>query len=188
MEIMIDLETMGTSARAPILSLGAVAFSFDRPVPPVEETVHLHFNVDLRTQQGRQPDGDTVYWWLRQSDEARAALQVPPALSIQDALLRFREWVIGLKSGNPSITYWSFGANFDHVLLNDAYNQYGVSNPMPFRNQLCCRTYMDLATRLLGWKMFDVKGAPRHTALGDAYKQAVWMQDIVSKLRQGLNR
>ena len=70
---MIDLETMGKSALAPIASIGAVLF--DPHGDWIGDSFHIH--VDLNSCVGRwgmQMDPETVLWWLEQSEAARQAL------------------------------------------------------------------------------------------------------------------
>ena len=72
MHIMIDLETMGTRADAPIVSIGAVAFDAKGIDREFYCTVSLHSAV----RSGAVIDPSTVMWWLvRQNRAGRADRQ-----------------------------------------------------------------------------------------------------------------
>lgn len=185
MHIMIDLETMGQGARCPILSIGAVAFDGLNDLPPIEgmQTAELTFeiNVDLASQVGREYDGRTVYWWLNQSQEARDRVQRKPLVSITDALMDFRMWVQQFQPMSGKSSFWSNGASFDLPILADAFNQYGVPNPIIYWKGLCHRTVMSLAFEKKPPVIPELE-LMAHSAVHDAYKQAVLMTMAFKKM------
>ena len=67
---MIDLETMGTKSDSIITQIGLVLFDRDKIVS--EFKVNVDINDSLRL--GLSVEGDTLYWWLKQSDEARKSI------------------------------------------------------------------------------------------------------------------
>ena len=72
--IMVDLETLGTAPGSVILSIGAVRFDVEKGL--LDE---FYVNIDVESSQrlGLTIDGDTVMWWLKQSDAARAKCRTP---------------------------------------------------------------------------------------------------------------
>jgi exodeoxyribonuclease VIII len=72
-DVMVDLETMGTSHTAPIIAIGAVVFGNNATHDNEEfyETISLQSAVD----SGAVIQPSTVLWWMQQSDEARAEFQ-----------------------------------------------------------------------------------------------------------------
>lgn len=74
--IMLDLETLGTCPGSVILQIGAV-----RSNNGLERTI----TIDSCLRAGLTVDGDTIGWWLRQSEAARRA-SLACALSIFNVL------------------------------------------------------------------------------------------------------
>jgi len=87
--LMIDLETMGSKSFASIVSIGAVEFN----IKTGETGREFYRNIDLRSCQslGLEIDADTVYWWLKQSKEAKESL-FTECFSIQQAMVDFRNF------------------------------------------------------------------------------------------------
>ena len=72
--IMIDLETMGVTPQAPIVSVGAVMFDPDtRKIGRKMSGKTFYAELDWEWQD-RKPCESTVQWWSEQSKEARDAL------------------------------------------------------------------------------------------------------------------
>ncbi|MDD6017177.1 MAG: 3'-5' exoribonuclease [Prevotellaceae bacterium] len=72
LDIMLDLETLGTQAGSIILSVAMQTFSLDETKEPKEEfSDHLHISVLSSLFHHLMSDYDTEDWWMRQSPEAR---------------------------------------------------------------------------------------------------------------------
>jgi exodeoxyribonuclease VIII len=167
--VMIDLETMSTRGDAAIVSIGAIFFDPRR----AELGPGLHLAVDLRSAQamGGHVDADTVLWWLRQSDAARAAITSREALPIDVALDELTGWLrTHSDDGLDVLQPWGNGADFDLGILSAAYRKVvGGRSPTPWRyyNQRCFRTLRGLRTDLP-----MVREGVHHNALSDATTQA----------------
>lgn len=161
MHIMIDIETLGTAPGSVILSIGAVAFN--------QQGVHhdkaAHWAIDPKScaDVGLTVDPDTVAWWMKQSDAARAAAFPLVTHSLNHALIdlaaEFEMW------GGEQV--WCHGATFDVPLLDAAYRATALKAPWAFWNARCTRTLYELA----GVAPDRTKGT-HHNALDDAINQA----------------
>lgn len=171
--VMLDLETMGGSSGAAIVSIGAVRFE---PTDPKSlerfEGNQFYAVVDLQSclDAGLRVDATTLYWWLSQSHEARAALLVENKVHLHGALTQFSRWFDGSKY------LWSHGANFDVPVLEGCYNAMGFGVPWDFRQVRDTRTLFSL----VGEKI--KKGAEAHHALSDAINQATAVVKATQKL------
>lgn len=117
--LMIDLETMGTNSRAPIVSIGAVFF--DPQSGDLGAEFYVAVSLTSALDQGAIPEGDAIIWWLKKSSEARAAICTDDALHIAKALSELSSF-ISRNSDNPRhLKVWGNGANFDNVILRTAY-------------------------------------------------------------------
>jgi hypothetical protein len=173
--IMVDLETMGTTASAVILSIGAVRFDLESDKIDGNgfyASVSIESNLDL----GRRIQEDTLLWWLKQP---AAALNVfhEEKVELSSALEDFSDWI-----STDDHFMWSNGADFDLPMLAHAYSQVGIEAPWKFWNNRCFRTYKNLP----GAKniRIDATGV-KHNALSDAYQQAQTVQAIHKALFKG---
>ena len=154
--VMVDLETLGTSSNAVIIALGAAMFNKNG----VSATFYRHIDAQSCVDAGLKIDVATVVWWMKQSDEARAAF-VDKGVPIAAALQDFSDWF------QKDACLWGNGATFDNVLLSNAYKACGMKTPWPYWGDRCYRTVKAL---------FDVEAdafaGAKHNALDDAVHQA----------------
>jgi hypothetical protein len=168
LDIMLDLETLGTRPGSVILSIGAVAFD-----PKTGELgAEFHERVSVESS------GSTVGWWLKQSDAARAGIapSFEGGLSIKDALLQFDLYLY--RVGLDDTKMWGNGASFDNALLSDAYAICGVKQVWKFYNDRCYRTLKNLYPEI---KM--ERTGTHHDALDDARSQALHACAIFKHMR-----
>jgi len=157
--VMIDIETMGTTPGSAILSIGAVMFG----PSGLGETFYAPIALASCTAAGLTIDPDTVAWWMKQSDAARAAAFRDDAQHLAVVLARFMCWLELMEAEHP----WCHGANFDAPLLEAAYRACGMTPPWKFWNVRDTRTLYELAHV----KVDRARGV-HHTALDDALAQA----------------
>lgn len=164
LDVMLDLETMGTAPMAPIIAIGAVLF--DAKAGTLGESFYTAVNLESAVQAGAVLDPATVLWWLRQSDEARAAVTRDDALHLSAALLMFCQW-IDKHSDASTVRMWGNGASFDNTILAQAYRMAQLAAPWRYYNDRCYRTLKALHP--------DVpveRTGTHHHALHDAQTQA----------------
>jgi hypothetical protein len=136
-DVMIDLETLGTTADAVILSIGAVKFDLETGI--IEDdgfyrSVSVESNLDL----GRRISEDTLIWWFKQSPEAQGVYH-EEKVALDTALVELSDWI-----GTDDYKPWANGADFDTPMLQHAYAQLKVETPWKFWNNRCFRTYKNL--------------------------------------------
>ena len=160
MDVMVDLETLGTTPGCVILSIGAVAF--DRRAGSLEAEFYVNLDPASCEESGLRVNPQTVEWWSRQSAEARAALetgQVPLAQALADFTAFFRS--VGGR------TIWGHGATFDPPVLEAAYRVLGLNPPWKYWAVRDTRTLYELADVAP-----DRNQGVHHNALADALSQA----------------
>lgn len=67
--VMIDLETLSTHTNASIIEIGAV--EFNKIAGETGESIDIFIKPQEWGMHERHIDGNTIKWWLSQSDEAR---------------------------------------------------------------------------------------------------------------------
>lgn len=166
-DVMIDIETLGTTAGCVILSIGAVAF--DAPSQVLGARHYGVVSIASSLSLGATVDQGTVDWWSKRTPQAQRVLfeaLSPAAPSLIDALDRLSDYLLG--QGSPSdLRIWGNGSDFDNVLLVAAYAQAGRKQPWRFYNHRCFRTLKNLFP---GFE--PVREGEHHNALDDALHQA----------------
>lgn len=183
--VMVDIETMGTSPRAPILAIGAIMFdpyTGDLGARLLIRPISLESNIEL----GRNPDAHTIRWWMKQSDGAREHIFPDDTAycSLKEALLSLDNF-LNVKGGihlNPRIQdeskyIWGRGPTFDISLLEEAYRDCDISIPWHFRCVRDVRTVEHLCHGQIDIKKMTSEGT-KHTALDDAVFQAKYISQM----------
>lgn len=172
LDIMLDLETMGNGPDAAIVAIGAVAFAVDSLEINVQGySFYRVVNLGSSVENGGVIDPDTVMWWMKQGDQARAGLAAPGS-HIHHTLFDFRSWVIN--TTGESVRMWGNGAAFDNVILASAYRRAGLAMPWKFWNDRCYRTVKALYPHIS-----MERAGTHHNALDDAISQARHLQAIM---------
>lgn len=190
-EVMLDLETLGLANDAAILSIGAVKFNLDdvETYEEIEKGYRRCFyrTISLLDLKGAV-DGETVQWWLKQSEEARKTLHEATSRN-HDALTDYSDWLNIIEEGDLKL--WANGAGFDPVILRSSYVRERLRAPWNFRQEMDVRTIKYLALQkdpevdLNIYKITD-KGVA-HNALSDAIRQVLLVQRCWRALTGKLN-
>lgn len=183
LDIMLDLETMGTKVTAPIVAIGAV--EFDRTNGNALSQLYWKINLASAVECGAVIEPDTVLWWLQQSDAARAQL-TGAGIQMATALVHFDEWLSRLRmtkgvccnGADGGVRIWGDGAHFDNALLKAAYERHGLRVPWTYKENACYRTMKDLRPDVV----VDRGPYLEHHALDDAIHQAKHLSAILKAL------
>jgi len=171
MDIMLDLETLGTRPGCVILTLGAVKFdpySLKEPGPGI----YFRVDVDEQTALGREVQEDTLNWWISQANDIREeALGETERVSLDTLYRDLNRFLVGANN------IWAQGPLFDFAILENLYRQMGWPTPWQYWQIRDSRT------------LFGVHGDPRikgkaglHNALEDCVSQATAVQQVYNKL------
>lgn len=187
-EIMLDIETIGTTAGSIILTLGAI--KFDRagdirrgPYPASADEIAARSDsfyarldmVELKAL-GFTADKDTIAWWMKQKGEVRyEAMLAQPREPIAAVLDRFYLWF-----GN-SAHPWSHGDDFDCVLIDAAYRKLGRKTPWFFTETRDTRTLFDIA-KLSAAEQKSMRSKKHHHALFDCWDQIIMAQESFRRI------
>lgn len=162
-DLMIDLETLATTADAVIMSIGAVPFSLETGKVS-EDGFYVSVSIDSNLEYKRRISEDTLIWWMKQPAAAQQVFH-EPKIHLANALEEMRDFI-----GDTDYTVWSNGADFDIPMMAHAFTHAGLTVPWKFWNSRCFRTYKNLpGAKNVSSPATGVK----HNALADAYNQAV---------------
>ncbi len=210
MEAMIDIETLGTVAGSPVVTIGAVLFDSykcDSAEALVNRSLVIKIDISdsIRySQMAANPAdaGSTIRWWFEQDDEAIKSLVGPDAMPMIEALIKLNrfchergtfvneEFFPGLSNLPEASRYWAKDPDFDMSLLRYFYEHPklgGANMPWPYYACRSVRTVQDLAWPEGGIERpdFQVPGVA-HDARWDAIQQAMTIQ--AAMVRLGLSK
>jgi hypothetical protein len=167
MDIMLDLESLGTRPDCAILTLGAIKFN-PYVLDSFGDSLYLRIDVDEQLALGREVQEDTLTWWSKQAKDVREeALGEGNRVSLTEMYRQLNRFCVG------ATNIWCQGPAFDIVILENIYRQQGWPTPWQFWQIRDSRT------------LFGVHGDPRekgkaglHNALEDCISQAQGVQQI----------
>jgi hypothetical protein len=169
-DIMVDLETMGTSANSIILSIGAVLFQPTTGKPGQT----FYERIDIDSYQPYLPwfsfSGKTITWWMQQNEEARKEAFGGERKNIREVMEMFLHWCIKVAVGKR-IRLWSHGASFDIPIITWTLQYFGMTEPWKFWDIRDTRTMFDLGKIQFSSVVSKETKYPIHHALGDCFRQ-----------------
>lgn len=180
--LMVDMETMGNSPDAPIVSIGAVFFEPSSGNTGAEfyQVVSLESSMSF----GMKPDASTIQWWLKQSSEARSAILVDEAMGLRETLELLADFIAeNAANGSHTVQLWGNGCSFDNVILRRAYALTETPFAVPFWNDRDVRTMVELGKSVGINPRFDTPfEGDMHNALSDARHQVKYVSAIWQRL------
>ncbi|WP_248891138.1 exonuclease [Citrobacter freundii] len=180
--LMVDMETMGNSPDAPIVSIGAVFF--DPSTGNTGAEFYRVVNLESSMSFGMKPDASTIQWWLKQSSEARSAILVDEAMGLRESLELLADFIAeNAANGSHTVQLWGNGCSFDNVILRRAYALTETPFAVPFRNDRDVRTMVELGKSVGINPRFDTPfEGDMHNALSDARHQVKYVSAIWQRL------
>lgn len=174
MDIMVDIETLGTKSDSTIIQLSAVAFDIR-----TGEQLHTFNQVaDItKNEQPLQVTGSTLQWWMKTNKELFATLLTEGKESSEDVLRAFHAWVIGLAKDPKELYLWGNGILFDNKMIQHQLENLGLSYPIFYRNDRDVRTLLELASVKMGISEQEIrervqkKERVAHNAFDDVLNQ-----------------
>jgi hypothetical protein len=174
-DVMIDIETLATSPRAVVLSIGALAFDAESPAPDGTHGLPMFYTaLQFEDQKGRDIDPATVRWWMNQKADAQHAAFTTEAstdfhegyMGTVDALAGLADFV-RFNAGSAG-KVWAKSPSFDCNILGTLYADHDMVEPWKYAQERDVRTIVDVGdvTNPVGC----------HEPIGDCAEQieAVW--------------
>lgn len=159
MDLMLDLETLGTLPNSVIISIGAVTFDYNNYTNGISSKFYATIKPDLKNYSVTY---DTISWWMKQSEEAKQVFN-HTSISTFEALYRFRSWLSTVTIQN----IWAHPSSFDIVIIENALRKEAIEIPWNYRQIRDSRTLLDTT----GIKIANT--GIHHNALDDATAQAL---------------
>ena len=180
--LMVDMETMGNSPDAPIVSIGAVFF--DPSTGNTGAEFYQVVSLESSMSFGMKPDASTIQWWLKQSSESRSAILVDEAMGLLETLELLADFIAeNAANGSHTVQLWGNGCSFDNVILRRAYALTDTPFAVPFWNDRDVRTMVELGKSVGINPRYDIPfEGDMHNALSDARHQVKYVSAIWQRL------
>lgn len=168
-DIMVDLETLGTSTDSTVFQISAAMF--DIRTGEIIDTFDMCCDIEKMPVAA---SGGTIKWWLNTNKELFARLLMAGDCSEQEMFQKFHEWI----GESDKETYlWGNGILFDNNFVRDKMTSFGLSYPIYYRNDRDVRTILELAVMKSGLtetefrKRFIPDNEEAHNAMNDVLYQ-----------------
>lgn len=202
MDILVDLETLGTRAGSVIATIGAAAIvkDGDTITSPTTADRDLVFYTRINQQDclnlGMTVDAATLSWWMTTPCDAARRELFSSDLSrsnLHQALVDFAQWVKARRydaenyHDDPEFHIWGNGPSFDLGLLEDAYwrvYRTDTAQPWQFREERCFRTLRTVDRMLPGEPVAKYDPLIPHHALHDALAEAKALAAMLQRIRE----
>ena len=168
MDLMIDIETVGTGPEACILTIAAQAFD---PFTRGYYNQQYYARIDIDSQEGRNIEQGTIDWWATQPTAAREeAFAEESRIPLKQSLEELGKLIWHSKR------IWANGPTFDMNILEHAYKSYSIPLPWKFYVVRDARTVYGLCPGLN-------KYPASHHALEDCRRQIDLLHDSLELLK-----
>lgn len=174
-DLMIDIESMGNKSGSAILSIAAV--NFDIKTGQVGKIFYEKCKLQSSLESGLKVDGDTIKWWMEQSDEARKEV-MDGKQSLSNLL---RNFTLFIESLNPSdLKIWGNSNRFDLGLIEDAYISINKKIPWKYSLERDVRTLVSFASEI---KFEEEFVGVKHNPVDDCLHQIKYCVKIYNKIK-----
>ena len=165
MHVMLDIETLATTPDAVVMSVGVVKFD-PHTGTPYNKTLWRP-DIDEQTARDRHVSESTLEWWAKQPDHIQEdAFSDEGRIPVVEFMKELNRYCVGMEK------IWCQGPQFDMLILENLYIQYGHHFGWQFWQVMDCRTLFQLMP-------VDPRKAIQqdlHSADADAYYQAIGVQ------------
>lgn len=165
-DIMVDIETLGTSADSFIFQIAAIAFD----ITTGKEVDTFNRIVDISSETWMRVDGSTLLWWLNTNKELLTKLLNSGVGTSEDVLTDFHRWLEKMDDSHQGeLHLWGNGILFDNNMIKTHFEELGLDNPINFRNDRDVRTLAELAAIKLGTTVSDIRKKFERGTAHDAF-------------------
>ena len=165
MHVMLDIETLATTPDAVVMSVGVVKFD-PHTGTPYNKTLWRP-DIDEQTARDRHISDSTLEWWAKQQDHIQEdAFSDQGRIPVTEFMKKLNRYCVGMDK------IWCQGPQFDMLILENLYIQWGHHFGWQFWQVMDCRTLFQLMP-------VDPRKAIQqdlHSADADAYYQAIGVQ------------
>jgi len=153
-DVMVDIETLGTGADSTIFQIAAMAFDIrtGKPLSFFDEVADIEKN-----SRPLKVDGSTLKWWLNTDKELLTDLLNKGDMSSEELLHSFYVWLNNLTEDIKDVYLWGNGIIFDNKMIQHQLIELGLDYPIHYKNDRDVRTLLELASIKTGLSEREIK-------------------------------
>jgi exodeoxyribonuclease VIII len=174
--VMIDIETLGTTPDTCILQVAAVSWGDGG----IDDGISFDLSVTEQVNLGRRVDPRTLSWWMddKVKPEVRVnVLQRTSPIQLQVGMNLLNEY-IGL---DKELCVWANPPQFDISIIRSVMEQCGVIPTWKHWQERDLRTLRNVCKDV--GIIYDMKNENHHSAYSDARHQALEVTHLMNELK-----
>lgn len=182
--LMLDIETLGKGPRAVVTQIAFVSFDEEDPENILREAEE-YLPINPQLSLSRQVDGDTIIWWMKQGDAARARFDRNSGDDFEELNATAGAIVRKIREERDSaaeFTLYANGPQFDVVIFESLLKDLGIDVPYHYGDVCDLRTLLKEANLPTVTKTPMRPGLVQHHGLSDCRHQI----DCLMAARRGL--
>ena len=189
-DVMVDLETLGTDFNAVIFQIASAAFDIE--TGNIVEEFNEFADISKLTDDDGIINGGTLKWWLDTNKELLAELlSKNNAYTPRELLVIYHRWLNELTLEYDEVYLWGNGILFDNAIIRHKFENYGLKYPIFYRNDRDVRTIFELAQIKTGEtakemhdRIYDQERTA-HDAMNDVKNQIALVSECYRILTKG---
>ena len=148
--LMMDCETLGLKANAIVTQIALYAWDMEEEkLLPDSLHIHLPIQGQMDLVRPRTLDADTLAWWMKQSDDARAEFDRNVSDEFEELPILLRQFTRRFdkltNGGKYEYELWANGPQADIVWVESLLNDCGMKAPWKYNRVRDLRTMLSLA-------------------------------------------
>lgn len=178
MNIVLDLETLGTDTHPVILQIGAVAFDPEKKT--IIRKFKLSIDIESCLKAGLKIDAITLAWWMKQPEDVRNKV-FAGTTKLETALEEFKTWLNALTNNNlQTVQLWGNGILADNAWLKSAYRHCNMTYPIHYKNDRDIRTLLSMTAKIRDIEPVEITNRIETNDLPhDALADALWEAKLI---------
>jgi hypothetical protein len=152
-DIMVDIETLGTESDSTIFQIAAISFD----ILTGKQIDTFNGIADISKNSYLTVDGSTLKWWLNANKELLTELLNKGVGSSEELLEDFHRWLKRQSKDTKDLYLWGNGILFDNKMIQAQFKNECLEYPIYYKNDRDVRTIVDLAGAKLGISEKELK-------------------------------
>lgn len=188
MDIIVDLETLGTDVDSTVIQIAASEFDIT-----TGELVGDSFEscLDLTYCRDIKVSGSTLSFWLKDKHNQQTLQEIlvkGKYCSESQMWNAFYSWLIKKSiECNGELKLWGNGISFDNMIIRHHLGKERYSQAVKFWNERDARTLVDMYCRKAKISDRDFKNSIPNENKHDAMSDIIWEAKFLSAAYNGLN-
>lgn len=185
-DIVTDIETLGTKSDSQIIRLSAIAFNIETG----EELSEFDVCIKSLNNDHTKVTLGNIKFWPKANSELLLDIMIRGSIGEYDVINEFIYWVFNLqeKVGKENVYLWSNGILSDSNMIRASCDNHYEDYPIFYRNDRDMRAIVELVSTKLGksskeyLSTFNDDGLIKYDALDDCRYQARVISDAWNTL------